>query len=699
MFVLKNNNIWESTLFRFFEELDKGFDFHQKLISNFQNKVNYKPSKKEAESWLRWCHWFFNNKQVFLEELDKETSIMIEYVVSRNNSRIDFIVSGKKTKERYGSCIIEMKGWEKVNDMNYRLTLNVANDDYNIERIHPSFSANSYREEIVDWYKNKNDWSLDINSCVLMHELSKNKGKTKLEEEKFAECLQMSPIFYKDDAQNLVKYIKQNVQKKTSKLNEWYKEIVFQPSIKKLQQVASLQNAIEKLLESNKILSSSQKRISRFICDTLKNESTNKNNVFVIQGDAGTGKTIVAIHLALEMIKIGKLFSLQLPGRDFREGIKDMLKRRKLFTNDIDLKGNLITVNDIKNYWEKREGIIIDEAHRLGNVQQINYDILKKFIINQKDKNIILFVDNNQKCSIKSWNVGDLKSLEKNEDIKVYINEDLVLNDQFRYDFSKDYAKWLNNTIRSNLKPLISADTKKTITKISTKGKFRVIDNPENFIKEFEKEVKNNEDVRLLSTYYHKWTKKIQLNNDSLEDLKHTCSDLRSIFAKDIKLSSKTKLLWYPFTSNLNDFRVYINDKELNDKTTCEKYKNIIRQHYKTNNKPLSFLFNPSIGYQCVAYYNTVQGFEFNSIYVYIGKEMIYNQKINDFEYNHEWDREKRVSLDHVSKNSSTPVNEKDKIEILKNQLRVLLTRGKNKVTIYCEDKNTSDYFKKLIID
>ena len=55
MFVLKNNNIWESTLFRFFQELEKGFDFQQKLISNFQNKVNYKPSKKEAESWLRWC--------------------------------------------------------------------------------------------------------------------------------------------------------------------------------------------------------------------------------------------------------------------------------------------------------------------------------------------------------------------------------------------------------------------------------------------------------------------------------------------------------------------------------------------------------------------------------------------------------------------------------------------------------------------
>ena len=187
-------------------------------------------------------------------------------------------------------CIIEMKGWEKVNDMPYRLTLNVEDYDSHIERIHPSFSAYSYMAEIIDWYENKNNLSLDINSCVLMHELTKSNGKGKLENVKFKNCLQMSPIFYKNDAENLVKYIKQNVQKKTSELNEWYKEIVFQPSIRKLQQVANLQKAIEKLLESNKILSSSQKKVSRFILDTLNNELTNKNNVFVIQGDAGNRK-------------------------------------------------------------------------------------------------------------------------------------------------------------------------------------------------------------------------------------------------------------------------------------------------------------------------------------------------------------------------------------------------------------------------
>ena len=641
MFVLKNNNVWESTLIEFFEELEKGWSFNQKLIDNFKNVVKREPQNKETESWLKWCSWFHNNKKFFLNDLDKQTSVMIEYIVSRNNSRIDFIISGMKTNAKYGSCIVEMKGWEKVNDMPYRLTINTEsteNSNYETERIHPSFSASSYMEEIIDWYKNKNNLPLDINSCVLMHELSKNKGKRKLEKARFNECLQMSPIFYKDDAQNLVKYIKQNVQKKTNELNKWFNEIIYRPSITKIQHAENLQEVINKLLESNKFLSSSQKRISKFILNTLSNKSTNENNIFVIQGEAGTGKTIVALHLALEMIKKGELFNLQLPGTDFRENIIHMLKQKNLFTKDTVFIGNLKTKPQVKRYWENKKGIIIDEAHRLGNTQFIKYDIIKDFL--KKDgKNVILFVDNNQRCSVRSWIVSNLKDLKKN--FKVYINEDLVLDDQFRYSFSKDYAKWLNNTIKSNIKPLLPTDTS-DIIKISTKGKLKVVDDPKKFIKNFEKEVKNKMNVRLLSTYYHKWTKKIILDNDSFDDLKHTCSNLKNIFAKDIQLSSKIKLLWYPFTRKLNDYKVYIKNKELND-DDAKKYKDIILQQYKianeTENESLSFIFNQNIGYQCAGYYNTVQGFEFDSIYVYVGKEMIYNKKTKEFEYNHEWDK------------------------------------------------------------
>ena len=702
MFILKNNNIWESTLIKFFDEVEKGHDFQKKLVNNFKDKVNSSLSGKEVDSWWRWCHWLYNNKNAFLNNLDKEVSVMIEYVISRNNCRIDFIVSGMKTNDKYGSCIIEMKGWTKVNKRSYRLTLNAEDNYSETERIHPSFSASSYLDEIVDWYKNKNNLPLDINSCVLMHELSEGEGKRKLEEKKFDECLQMSPIFYEDDALNLVKYIKQNVQKKTTELNEWFREIVYQPSIEKIQEASNLQNIIKKLHETSTFLSASQKKISNFILKTLDNKDTNKNNIFIIRGDAGTGKTIVALYLALEMIKKAKAFSLQLPGKDFREGIQRMLKKENLYTKNVHICGNLMSKHRIKKYWENKEGIIIDEAHRLGNIKRITYSVIEDFM-KQDNKNIILFLDYNQWCSAKAWHATNLHNLENK--YKVYINDDLVLTDQFRYSFSKIYGKWLNNVIKSNIKSNVEPRQTEKF-KLSTKGKFLIIDDPKIFINKFREEVKNKNNVKFLSTYYHNWTKEIHLENDDINDLRIKCKDLSNILAKDVKVGPNI-FPWYPFT-NFSDYKVYINGKLL-DESRANEYKQVILDEYtknkKNEKKQLSYALNSNISNQCVAYYNTVQGFEFDSIYVYIGKEMIYNKKTQNFDFNIEWDKNRREFWENERLDLDGPAPKKNpsslnkKLEIVKNQLKVLLSRGKNRVTIYCEDKNTSAYFKNWLLN
>ena len=697
MFVLKNNNIWESTLAEFFEELDNGYAFNQKLISNFKNKVRYPLKDEEIESWFKWCYWFKKNERVFLNNLDKEVSIMIEYIVSRDNSRIDFIVSGKKTNNRYGSCIIEMKGWKKVNEMPYRLTVNAVDSDDQNERFHPSFQADSYKEEIIGWYKNKNNLPLDINSCVLMHELEKKDGEDKLEDKKFNECLQSSPVFYKNDAWNLIEYIKKNVHKHSSELNEWFKEIMYKPSIKKIHEVKSLQNVIENIPKNNSFLSSSQKRISNFVLKTIKTESTSKNNIFVIQGNAGTGKTIVALNLALELIREGKVFSLQLPGTDFRNGIENMFAREKILTKNVDIRGNFQSLINFENYWKTHDGIIIDEAHRLGNNRRITYNIIEAFL-KQDNKNIILFLDLDQWCSAKSWLVSELKNIKGK--YKVYINEDLILTDPFRYSFSNNYAEWLNSVIKSNMTPLVkTGDSKKF--KISTKGKFLIIDDPTIFIKKFKDEVNKKENVRLLSTYYHNWTREIHLKNKDLNNLKVLCKDLSNILVKDVHIAPNISFPWYPFT-NFDSYKVYLDGVLLNE-VEAKKYRTIIKDEYEKNierkKEKLSYIFNSNIGYQCVAYFNTVQGFEFDSIYVYVGKEMLYNEKTKEFEYNVKWDENrkllKKYRQDLDWKNNSM----NNKLELLKNQLKVLLSRGKNKVTIYCEDKNTSEYFKKYLLD
>ena len=211
----------------------------------------------------------------------------------------------------------------------------------------------------------------------------------------------------------------------------------------------------------------------------------------------------------------------------------------------------------------------------------------------------------------------------------------------------------------------------------------------------------------MLSTFYHNWTKEIHLKSADLNSLKQDCKNLSKILINDVVIAPNIQYPWYPFTK-FADYKVYINGKQL-ETVTAKKYRDIIENEYKKNIKikeeQLNYVFNSDIGYQCVASYNTVQGFEFDSIYVYVGKEMIYNKETKSFDFNKEWDENrrkfkkgKRVDLDGLAYKSN-PSSLNTKLEIVKNQLKVLLTRGKKRVTIYCEDENTRDYFRDNLID
>jgi len=180
---------------------------------------------------------------------------------------------------------------------------------------------------------------------------------------------------------------------------------------------------------------------------TKINEGTHK--VFVVQGDPGSGKTILANYLLKELIDQGKDAALVFSMTSIRKTVKEVFK------SVLGMDEKVIGPADLRK--KKYEVLIVDEAHRLNRRKNLaNYGIFDK--VNQhfglgndgdqldwisKSANItILFYDSLQ--SIKPSDIEPKKLQKYIEDSNALV---LKLEDQIRIQGGNEYLEIINNIL------------------------------------------------------------------------------------------------------------------------------------------------------------------------------------------------------------------------------------------------------------
>lgn len=165
---------------------------------------------------------------------------------------------------------------------------------------------------------------------------------------------------------------------------------------------------------------------------------------------------------------------------------------------------------------------------------------------------------------------------------------------------------------------------------------FKVFDSPTELREELRKKNEINNKSRIVAVYCYNWVSK---KNKELYD---------------IILEDDFKARW-----NLNEDKTYAISENSFDQIGC---------------------------------IHTVQGIEFEYVGVIIGKDLIYNEnKVVT-------DSKARAKTDQSLKGSSKTENpEKLRDEIIRNTYKTLMTRGQKGCYIYCEDKELSNYIKRVI--
>ena len=565
------------------------------------------------------------------EEIPDECGVAIEFTIPTTSKRIDFIITGSSEGNEDSAIIIELKQWdsaEKVEGKDGIVKTYIGGGIR--ETTHPSYQVYTYAALINNFNETVEEDSINLYPCAYLHNYDFNQKKDPLTDEIYCSYYEKAPLYGKRDALKLREFIKKYIK------NGDTTNILYRIDNGKIRPSKKLQDTVYEMLKGNKFFHMiDEQKVAYEMAMDMARESyiDDKKRVLIVEGGPGTGKSVVAINLLVDLLNdemvalyVTKnsaprnVFYKKLRGREYTQNyIKELFKGSGSFTTS--------KTNDF-------DAIIVDEAHRLNKKSGLFGNLGEnqvKEIINAS-KFSVFFIDKHQKISLKDY--GSIEAIEHfakelGADIKK-----IKLESQFRCNGSDGYLSWLDD--------VLELEDTANYNGFNFDYDIKVIDDVnelKNIIFEKNKE-KNN--ARLLAGYCWNWKKEGKNN-----------TDIHDIEIGDFSMS------W-----NLGSSDTWAIDEDSVNEIGC---------------------------------IHTSQGLEFDYVGVIIGEDMQFDGEhiITDFNKRARTDQSLKGIKKMYKKNSAEALEIAD--EIIKNTYRTLMTRGMKGCYIYCEDIRLQSYLKERI--
>jgi DUF2075 family protein len=439
--------------------------------------------------------------------------------------------------------------------------------------------------------------------------------------------LEKAPVFLKPDALKLREFIKKFIKQGDDS------NIMFRIENGRIKPTKSLADSLKSMLKGNKefIMIDDQKVVYETALELALQSNEKNKNVLIVEGGPGTGKSVVAINLLIELNRRGRMSQYvtktAAPRDVYLAKLRGELRLTEL--NNLFVGSGTFINTPINSF----NTLIIDEAHRLtektGFLKRGDNQI--KEIMNSSLSSIF-FIDEDQRVSTNDY--GEISVIE-NTAVELGIKTHrLTLASQFRCNGSDGYLAWLDNILE------IRETANFDFSNLDYEYDFKVFDNPLSLQKEIFKKNKVNNKARLLAGYCWDW---VSDKNPDLFDFR----------VEEFGFNMK----W-----NMRDYggKYIIDPKSITE-----------------------------IG--CI---HTAQGLELDYVGVIIGEDFLIRDGvvITDSTKRSRNDKTINGSVGGMKKN---PEHWKPLLDIIiKNTYRTLMTRGMKGCYIYSVDKETNEYFK-----
>jgi len=618
--------IYQETKKAFFADVDDE-QIITKIRALYKRRFG-EASKSLINSWEDSVDYMF--KVLAMSRIPDTTGIAIEYNIPSTSKRIDFTLTGYDSINRDIVVIIEFKQWSECVKVEGKDGIVQSFVGHGLrELLHPSYQAWSYAALIKDFNETVQQNNIKIFPCACLHNYHIGVNDALLDHQ-YHEYITEAPLFGFGDMQKLRDFIEKYIKHGDEK------EVLYKIENGKLRPSKRLQDALLGMLSGKRefVMIDDQKLIFEEAVQLARQSYVDgKKRVLIVNGGPGTGKTVLAINLLVDLTKKNLVANYTTKNAAPRKVFKDMLKegfRANYIDNLFKSSGTYIDAE--KNIFD---ALVVDEAHRLNSRTKlgpggvVGENQIKEIICAAKFS--IFFLDENQRVTLDD--IGSAEEIRRHADsVKADVFE-AQLSSQFRCNGSDGYLAWLDRLMQIKETANVTLDFNYD---------FRIIDNPHELGRLIYEKNTNNKS-RLVAGYCWEWPKKTQ-NNPNYHDVR--------IDEYDFEMS------W-----NLAIGETFATDPDAINRIGC---------------------------------IHTVQGLEFDYVGVIIGKDMRYEggRVITDYTKRAKSDKS-LAGLKRLMEQDSVSAK-KVADEIIRNTYRTLMTRGMKGCYVYCEDRNLQEYISTI---
>lgn len=595
----------------------------RKILAAFSARLGRSTSKNEIDSWKNSMQYM--NNVLLHSQIPADAGVAIEYKIPRTSNRVDFILTGENEHNKETALIIELKQWSVVEATNKDAVVVTVIGGAKREVLHPSYQAWTYAALIEDFNEAVQDGSVDLVPCAYLHNCESSLA---VKAKQYDEHTQRARVFVRSDVEELCDFLRRYVRYGDKS------EILYRIETGRIKPSKGLVDHLVSLLQGNREfdLIDDQKLVHETALALANAARRDRKQVLIVEGGPGTGKSVVAINLLVELTRRELLVHYvtrnEAPRAIYAAALSGTFKKTRI---DNLFKGSGSYTETPLN---SMDVLVVDEAHRLneksGLFQNLGQNQIKEIIDTARCS--VFFIDEDQRVTFKD--IGRKSEIHRWAVLCGAEVHEMALHSQFRCNGSDGYLAWVNHALQ------ISHTANETLEGIEYD--FRVCDDPNELRALIVEKNQIANRARLVAGYCWDWKGKKDPRIRDVTIPEHGFEMRWNLF--------EDGRLWLRMPDSVNE-----------------------------------------IG--CI---HTCQGLELDYVGVIIGPDFVIRdgRAVTDAAKRSRQDRSVqgyktmlKQSPQHARALADT---------IIKNTYRTLMTRGQLGCYLYCVDRETNEYFKRF---
>ena len=427
-------------------------------------------------------------------DIPDDMGVGIEFGIPQTAKRIDFILSGRSEDDTPHVVIVELKQWS-TSRISEKDGIIVANrgGKAEIEGPHPSYQAWSYAALLEGFNEAVYDSGTRLRPCAYLHNY---RDDGIIRNTHYAAYLEKAPLFLDGEAElaRLRDFIKQHVRKGDNAA------LLYEIAKGRIRPSKMLADSLAKMLRGNEefVLVDDQKLVYETCLAKAAQASDARKQVVIVKGGPGTGKSVVAVNLLVELTRRGQLTKYvsknAAPRAVYKEKLAGHLRQVEIGNLFAGSGGFHETQPDVF------DTLVVDEAHRLNEKSGLYGNLGQNQIMEliRSARCTVFFADDDQIVTLSD--IGRTEELERWARAAGAEVTRLELASQFRCAGSDGYIAWLDNFL--GIRESANTDFDRE------SFDFRIVDSPVELHDLIREKNRLNNKARVVAGYCWDWKSK-----------------------------------------------------------------------------------------------------------------------------------------------------------------------------------------------